>query len=150
MKNKIRLTPQRKEILKALHKDKTHPTADEIYQRVRERMPRISLGTVYRNLEIMFRAGLVRKLEFGGGQKRFDGHCEPHYHVRCVRCGCLADIESHEEPSLEFEFSAPGFDVWGHHLEFYGICPSCKDAEAQDETHLIGSESTVSERKLNI
>lgn len=149
MKNEIRLTPQRKVILEALHRDKTHPTADEIYQRVRNQMPRISLGTVYRNLELMSREGLIRKLEYGGGQKRFDGRCDPHYHVRCVECGCLSDIESFKEPSLEFEFSAPGFDIWGHHLEFYGLCPLCRDVEAKTTKKKSGFELSHSEPHLN-
>jgi len=83
----MRLTNQRRIILEELKSVTTHPTADEIYGMVRQKMPRISLGTVYRNLEVLSSLGLVRKLENAAGQKRFDGDVSPHHHIRCEVCG---------------------------------------------------------------
>lgn len=87
-----RLTNQRKLILKQLQSVTSHPTADELYDMVRQHMPRISLGTVYRNLETLSALGLVRKLDNASGQKRFDGDMSSHHHIRCERCGKIGDI----------------------------------------------------------
>ena len=82
--SEIRLTPQRQVILEELAKVKTHPTANEVYDMVRKRLPRIGLGTVYRNLELMADNGMILKLEVGGSQKRFDATTNLHYHIRCT------------------------------------------------------------------
>ena len=71
-------------ILEELQKLRTHPTAAKLYAIVRRRMPKISLGTVYRNLELLNQMGMVRKLDFSGGEARYDGNVEDHDHLRCV------------------------------------------------------------------
>ncbi|MBW2172694.1 MAG: transcriptional repressor, partial [Deltaproteobacteria bacterium] len=86
------MTPQRKVILEELRMADSHLTADDVYKMVRARLPRISLGTVYRNLEILSRLGMIHKLELGGMQKRFDGKTQDHYHLRCLRCGRIDDV----------------------------------------------------------
>jgi Fe2+ or Zn2+ uptake regulation protein len=90
--SEIRLTPQRQVILEELAKVKTHPTANEVYDMVRKRLPRIGLGTVYRNLELMADNGMILKLEVGGSQKRFDATTNLHYHIRCTCCGKVDDM----------------------------------------------------------
>ena len=70
-----------------------HPTADEVYQVVRKRLPRISLGTVYRNLDVLSESGEISRLDRCGAQYRFDGDLEQHYHIRCSSCGRVDDIE---------------------------------------------------------
>ena len=80
------MTRQRRIILEELRKFAHHPSADEIYEVVRRRIPRISLGTVYRNLEVLSDLGEIKKLEFGGTLKRFDRDPENHYHIRCNLC----------------------------------------------------------------
>ncbi|MBU0514360.1 MAG: transcriptional repressor [Proteobacteria bacterium] len=128
---KSRTTKQRGLILEELRRVDTHPTADEIFGLVRRKMPRISLGTVYRNLEVLAEQGLVLRLDGGGGQRRFDARTEDHYHVRCLGCGRVADL-----PSLSIEIpereAAAGtdFQVVGFGLEFLGICPECQAAAA--------------------
>ena len=122
------MTRQRRLILEELDAPGRHLTADAVYQRVRLRIPNISLGTVYRNLEILSRAGLIRKLHIGGGQKRFDGALHKHYHVRCVQCGRINDVPA--GPFGNLEAAAGGnssFDILGHELEFEGLCGQCKD-----------------------
>ena len=87
-----RMTRQRAVILEELRKVKTHPTADELYSIVRERLPRISLGTVYRNLDFLADTGEIRRLEAAGTTKRFDGDISWHQHVRCIHCGRIGDV----------------------------------------------------------
>jgi Fur family ferric uptake transcriptional regulator len=85
------MTRQRQIILEELRKADTHPSADEVYETVRKRLPRISLGTVYRNLEILSELGEIQKLELGGDLKRFDRKPNKHYHIRCMNCGRVDD-----------------------------------------------------------
>ncbi len=125
----MRLTNQRKIILEELRAVTTHPTADEVYGLVRRRMPRISLGTVYRNLEVLSALGLVRKLENAAGQKRFDGDVSPHHHVRCDICGKVGDIfDAVDTSGIEHDLHTD-FQITGHTLEFTGICPDCQAAQ---------------------
>ena len=88
---KYRMTHQRQVILEETNKDQTHPTADEIYERVRKKLPRISMGTVYRNLEILSSCGIIHRLEPGLPQMRFDCNTRDHYHITCVQCGKIED-----------------------------------------------------------
>ena len=123
---KLRITNQRDVILSELRMVKTHPTADELYTQVRTRLPRVSLATVYRNLEWLSEQGLAKKIEVGGRQKRFDGDISDHYHVRCQKCGRVSDIEMDVLENLEGCISGScGFTVTGHRLEFTGLCSEC-------------------------
>ena len=123
---KLRITNQRDVILSELRAVKTHPTADELYTQVRSRLPRVSLATVYRNLEWLSEQGLAKKIEVGGRQKRFDGDISDHYHVRCQKCGRVSDIEMDVLENLEGCISEScGFTVTGHRLEFTGLCSEC-------------------------
>ena len=89
-----RMTRQRMVILEELKKVRTHPTADELYAMVRARLPRISLGTVYRNLDFLAETGEILKLEAAGSIRRFDGDIRPHQHIRCTNCGRVGDVMS--------------------------------------------------------
>jgi Fur family transcriptional regulator, ferric uptake regulator len=123
-----RNTKQRTVILEELQKLQSHPTAAGLYQIVLRRLPKISLGTVYRNLDLLARTGVIQKLEFGSEEARFDGNLTPHSHIRCVKCGRVDDI--HYLPldlsgGVTEDFN--GYCVLGHRIEFFGVCPKCKD-----------------------
>ncbi len=123
----IRLTTQRQIILEELAKVKTHPTASELYDMVRKRLPRIGLGTVYRNLELMADNGMILKLEIGGTQKRFDATTDPHYHIRCSGCGKVEDIMIPIMDNLaQAAEQASSYKIFGHHVEFSGLCADCQ------------------------
>ncbi|MEW5923436.1 MAG: transcriptional repressor [Candidatus Zixiibacteriota bacterium] len=125
-----RMTDQRRVILDELRSTKSHPTADELYRTVRKRLPRISLGTVYRNLDILTKAGLIQKLDFGAGQSRYDADLSDHYHLRCVDCNRIVDVMG--LPRLEYDnniLSESAFEIIGHSLEFLGICPDCRSKQ---------------------
>ena len=120
------MTDQRRAILKELRRPDQHLTADEVYRRVRQKLPNISLGTVYRNLEILSEAGLIRMLHLGGGQKHYDGGLHRHYHVRCVQCGKTSDIPADPFPDLDAAAGGHGFKILGHELAFEGLCQECQ------------------------
>ncbi len=132
-KKTIRMTKQRKVILEELGKQHTHPSADEVYTMVRHRLPRISLGTVYRNLEVLVQMGKIQKLELSGSLKRFDWDTNKHYHIRCVRCDRVDDAPIAPLNQLENElYGATVFEIIGHNLEFKGLCPECSQNATPD------------------
>jgi Fe2+ or Zn2+ uptake regulation protein len=130
--NTHRNTRQRKLILDELQKVKTHPTAATLYIIVRRRMPKISLGTVYRNLELLNQMGMVRKIDFSGAEARYDGNVEDHDHLRCI---CCLRIDDAPGPPLALVEGGKedwgGYKVFGHRLEFFGVCPKCRRRKAK-------------------
>jgi Fur family ferric uptake transcriptional regulator len=126
-KKKDRSTQQRRLIYEELRAVNTHPTASEIYEIVRRKLPNVSMGTVYRNLEYLCEKGEIQKLEMAGTQRRFDAITENHYHIRCIDCGRVDDLESITMDNLEGRIRENSdYKVVGHRLEFTGLCPKCK------------------------
>lgn len=127
---KYRMTNQRQVILEEVRKVNTHPTADEVYEMVRKRLPRISMGTVYRNLEILSTLGLIQRIGPATSQMRFDGTTKNHYHMRCIRCGRVDDAPVQPVQNIENAVrEASDYTIVGHRVEFIGICPACKEKE---------------------
>ncbi|UCD91394.1 MAG: transcriptional repressor [Desulfobacterales bacterium] len=122
------MTQQRKTILDVLKKTKTHPSADEIYEIVKQKLPRISLGTVYRNLEVLSELGMIQVLELSGSLKRFDWDPNKHYHIRCIRCDRVENAPIAPMRQLENDlYESTVFEIVGHNLEFTGLCPRCTE-----------------------
>ena len=120
------MTRQRKTILEVLKNECKHPGADEIYEKVRKNLQNISLGTVYRNLEILCETGQIQKLELGGTVKRYDWNPAKHYHIRCTLCGSVDDAPIAPLKQLENElYGSTVYTIIGHRLEFVGLCPKC-------------------------
>ncbi len=120
-------TKQRKVILEELRKLTSHPTASTMYEIVRRQLPKISLGTVYRNLELLTELGMIQKLEASSEEARFDGNPAEHFHVRCMDCGRvddLLDVPPDFIMSRIKEFS--GYKIYGYKIEFSGSCPDCR------------------------
>jgi len=127
----IRQTNQRRVILEELRKVTSHPTAADVYQMVKKKLPRVSLGTVYRNLELLNECGTIQKLDFGESHKRFDGNPDPHYHVNCISCGRVDDVHMNLNSRLENEAAKEtGYEIIGHHVSYTGICPGCQELAA--------------------
>jgi Fe2+/Zn2+ uptake regulation proteins len=130
----FRLTTQRQIILEELSKVTSHPTASELYDMVRKRLPHIGLGTVYRNLELMAEQGMITKIEVGGTQNRFDATTETHYHIRCSVCGKVDDIDMPVIHDLADQAAAlSAYRIFDHHVEFVGICRTCQQQSQQQD-----------------
>ncbi|MFP3928470.1 MAG: Fur family transcriptional regulator [Desulfobacteraceae bacterium] len=138
-----RMTRQRRVILEVIKQCGSHPTADEIYEMVRKRIPHISLGTVYRNLDFLSSSGWIRKIGPEHSQMRFDGNTRDHYHMTCIGCGRIEDLPlgSHDDIMETLERALgklTKYGVFGHKLDFFGLCSACRKergdllAEVQD------------------
>jgi len=130
----LRMTNQREIILRELKQSRQHLTADELYDIVRKIMPRISLATVYRNLEILSEARLIGKLEISGRQKRFDFDVSDHDHIYCAVCHRVDNLDlQRESVNAEQLGAAAGYTITGYRVEIIGICPECQKKEKYKE-----------------
>jgi len=121
-----RQTRQRRLVYETVADTDSHPTAEWVYERVRRRMPRVSLGTVYRNLQLLVSEGLLRSWT-RGRITRYDADLDPHDHFSCRRCGLLLDLERAPRVfSEERRLRARGHEIDDHILEFVGICRNCR------------------------
>lgn len=130
----VRNTKQKTLILEAFRSGLDHPTAEEVYRFVKERLPSISLGTVYRNLDRMVEDGVLSSVD-GGTRRRFDFYTERHYHFRCLDCGKVEDLP--EALALK---DVPPDHEWmrgrilvGSVYELHGYCPECARDRGQKE-----------------
>lgn len=124
----LRMTNQREIILRELERSKQHLSADELYDLVKKVMPRISLATVYRNLEILSGAGVIGKLEMSGRQKRFDFDPVDHDHIYCTVCHRVDNLHVEGTGDIVRNMDAvKGYSVTGYRLEIIGICKSCQN-----------------------
>ncbi len=131
-KSSLRSSRQRERILALLQTTGSHPTADWLYARLKPEFPRLSLGTVYRNLTILSTQGLVQKIHAGSTFDRFEARIPPHYHLVCSRCGSISDLEMPVDRKLEDRAGRmTDFQIQGHRLEFYGLCASCRSQQPQ-------------------
>ena len=118
-----RYSRQRERIYQAVHASREHPSAQMVYDLLREEMPRQSLGTVYRNLHQMAQEGMLQELE--GPTARFDACLAPHAHIRCTCCGRVMDLSALEEPAPVRSAAEAGWQVERYSLMLEGICPAC-------------------------
>lgn len=122
------LTTQRRTMVAELKKLKTHPTAEEFYEVIRRKTPKVSLASVYRNLEVLSKSGLIRKVEAGGTQMRFDGDMSQHCHLRCSNCGRVIDFIPRGAESLDKylkEMKRLNKNVMDMNIVFMGKCGKC-------------------------
>ena len=125
-----RNTIQKALILRAVCELKRHLTADEVYEFVKRDHPSIGKGTVYRNLAILTEEGAIRKVEVPDGSDRFDFTLKNHYHVRCVKCGEVFDVDMDEIPDLQKKIhDTHGMEFLTYDIFFKGICPECRAQE---------------------
>lgn len=119
---------QRASIIEYLKNTSSHPTADTVYMHVKQVYPNISLGTVYRNLNLLAELGEAKKISIPGESDRFDGRTDNHYHVICNKCGCVTDLEFPMEQVKEVNHLADDHytgEILSHETIFYGLCPDC-------------------------
>ncbi len=122
----IKYSRQREAIKHCLMSRHDHPTAEMLYQSIKDDYPNLSLGTVYRNLSLLSELGEVKKIITADGPDRFDGNTAPHYHFFCRQCGHMIDLDLAFSEGLN-ALAAARFSgvIEEHTLQFTGICPDC-------------------------
>lgn len=122
----LKYSRQRESIKNYLDTHRTHPTAETVYLDIKQDFPNISLGTVYRNLNLLADMGEILRISPGNGPDRYDGNAEPHYHFICEECGTVLDIDLEPQINLN-EIANQQFNgtITGHVTHFFGLCPEC-------------------------
>ena len=131
----LKLTPQRMAIVRELAADPTHPTAQELFERLRPALPTMSFATVYNTLDALASAGLCAALSLAPGPSRFDPNMKAHHHAVCDRCGEVRDIPSDREPARSVARAlptAPGFEVRSVEQNYRGVCAQCAAAHTPE------------------
>ena len=119
-------TRQRKLVLDIARRFPIHPTAEEVYQLVQQEHPSISLGTVYRNLNVLVEQGELIRINVPGSD-RFDGRTDPHYHMVCRCCGRVFDVEERYMSRIHEEAGRHSVhQIEGHTILFQGVCADCQ------------------------
>lgn len=116
---------QRDALIEILQSTDSHPTAEWVYEKMREQFPNVSLATVYRNLKHMIEMGIAREL-YTDNSSRFDANMTEHYHFICKKCNNLIDIFPEEESSEIKKIKKMGFEIDRFDLSIYGLCKDCK------------------------
>ncbi len=123
-----RNTVQKNLVHNAVCEMKRHVTANEVYEFIKENHPKIGKGTVYRNLDILVEEGSLRKVEVPDGPNRFDFTLKNHYHVICVKCGDVSDVDMDEIPDLLGKIhNTHGMEFLAYDISFKGVCPNCSE-----------------------
>ena len=118
---------QRDTILRVVMHSKDHPRADWVYDQVRQEIPNISMGTVYRNLKSLVKSGDIRQLDIADGTTRFDGNTDNHYHFRCEECGHIFDLDEPVDQAISERVAEnTGFKVYRQRMELIGLCNACQ------------------------
>ena len=126
-----RYSYQREQIYAAMQETGEHPTAEMVYTWLKPSIPRLSLGTVYRNLRQLVAEG--RLAEIPGPVARYDAVTRPHTHFFCTQCGAVSDLPLPYDGALDRQAAQGGWNVRSHSLIFYGICPNCTKSPEKTE-----------------
>jgi Fe2+ or Zn2+ uptake regulation protein len=121
----FRCTRQRQEVFEVVAESHDHPTADEIFDRAKKKMPEISFATVYNCLSVLVECGLVRQVTLDRSPTRFCPNMRDHCHFFCDECGQVSDIDLPSREALTGVPLPPGFEVASFDISLKGICPTC-------------------------
>ena len=120
-------------ILSTLQEHKHHPTADQIYNIVKEKDPNISLATVYRNLNQLAENGIIQKVDHLDSQAHFDHTLGEHYHFICSECSCIIDIDCNIVSNLnQHLLDEENLLIESTDISFHGLCPKCRNKKQKN------------------
>lgn len=137
---KYKRSKQRERMLELLGQTEIHPTADWLYHKLKKEFPSLSLGTVYRNLNILTEQNLIQKLPFGSTHDRYEAQKEPHYHLVCEECGYVQDFHMPYYTDINEQAQKMStFNISKHRIDFFGICEKCKQ-KRKELKHDSGKE----------
>jgi Fe2+ or Zn2+ uptake regulation protein len=123
------LTSQRKAVLEALGESRGHPSAEDVYLLVKQKNPRVALGTVYQALGVLEEIGVIEAKHWSESPTRYDLNVGPHLDIRCLRCGEVAEVPGVHFDGLEESIrAATPYEVKRATVVVEGLCPACRDA----------------------
>lgn len=126
MEKTLKYSKQREALLRILCGVNTHPTADRLYEEIRKEFPKISLATVYRNLNQLVENGEIIRLECNGEAEHYDGNPKKHYHFICRKCTAIIDVSISDACKInDLVIEKDMLKVEDHELFFYGLCQNC-------------------------
>ena len=131
----VRVTPQRLAIAEAVLNSTDHPTVQQIYERVRDHFPSMTLATIYSTLRVLERSGLIQELPFER-MSRYEPNMEPHVNLVCISCENVMDADAGQEAVVRLKnriVNESNFQVAWQRVDFYGWCPSCAAEKRQAE-----------------
>jgi len=129
-KNGLKLTNARKEIYTFLKNTYSHPSAFDVFENVKQKVPGISYATIYNVLNVFVEKGLIQELPAYDDKKRFDGNAEPHFHLICLVCGKIEDTNFEKGKGLIEEVSKKSsWQIKKFDLNIYGICKDCRKSK---------------------
>ena len=132
---RVRVTPQRLAIAEAVLNSTDHPTVQQIYDRVRDHFPSMTLATIYSNLGVLERSGMIQELPFEK-MSRYESNVGPHVNLVCIQCQTVTDADSGQEAVLRLKSrisSQSNFEVAWQRVDFYGWCPRCAAVKRQNQ-----------------
>jgi Fur family peroxide stress response transcriptional regulator len=126
----LAFTFQRQVIYEAVVDSREHPTPELIYEQVRQRIPSISLGTIYKNVKTFLDSGVLKEVTLHHGSLRLESNMTPHHHLVCSSCKAIFDIEESAVEPVQLPASEmpSGFSIKECRVEFVGVCKSCQIA----------------------
>ncbi|HSG28695.1 MAG TPA: transcriptional repressor [Candidatus Krumholzibacterium sp.] len=129
-----RVTRQRELVLEEVRGRHDHPTADDVFESVRKKMPHISLATVYRNLNILAESGEIGLVRADGRSMRYDGDRSDHVHIICERCGSIRDLpgDRRYRDFCDRTAGCTGYSLVSAEVRLTGVCPECLGKEESD------------------
>lgn len=120
-----KITPQRLGIFKILENNLEHPSAEDIFAKIKKTYPTISFTTVYKTLDILERMGEILKITIDDERKHYDPNTETHHHIICTECNKISDVDADSvSPQLSDEILEE-FTPVRYHVSFYGTCKNC-------------------------
>ena len=131
----VRVTPQRLAIAEAVLNSTDHPTVQQIYERVRDHFPSMTLATIYSTLGVLERSGLIQELPFER-MSRYEPNMDPHVNLVCIGCQNVMDADAGQEAVVRLRnriLNESNFEVAWQRVDFYGWCPACSAEKRQAE-----------------
>ncbi len=135
----LAFTFQRQVIYEAVICSREHPTPELIYDRVRQRIPSISLGTVYKNVKTFLDSGVLKEVTLHHGSLRLEANMSPHHHVVCSSCRAIYDMDQSAVEPIQYASSEvpAGFKIERCRVEFTGLCQTCRAARTKTKSKIV-------------
>ena len=145
------VTTQRRTVLEMILEREDHPTADQVYEQVRTRLPSLSRTSVYRILDTLVRLGIIAKICHPGAATRFDPKIRQHHHLICMHCDKILDLEDQQLDNIPRpNVRGSGFKIHDYHIHFRGLCADCASKQMKGGDAASGKARPITKKAARI